>query len=143
MHIHQIKVSYLPLLLVLSYCPFTLSDIAVVVHPDNQINLDEKTVRKIFLSKTKAFPDGEKVEVYDLPAENKTRIEFGVTVLRKSEARLNSYWARMLFSSKARPPVVLENVDEIKAMIASNPHAIAYMDLEDVDDSVKVVLNKP
>ena len=117
------------------------ADIVVVVHPSNNVSLDVKSVRRIFLSKSKAFPNGNKIDVYDLPFGNTVREDFRETVLRKSESRLNAYWARMLFSSKARPPVVLSSADEVKVMIANNPNAIAYMDSADVDQSVKVVLS--
>ena len=49
----------------------------------------------------------------------------------------------MLFSSKAKPPKVLADAEEVKAMIAKNPHAIAYIDSSDVDASIKVVFTAP
>lgn len=122
--------------------PIIQADIAVVVHPSNNVSLDEKSIRKIFLSKSKAFPDGKKVDVYDLPTGNQVRDLFREEIIRKSESRLNAYWARMLFSSKAMPPIVLSSAEEVKEMIASNPNGIAYIDSSDVDQSVKVVLQK-
>lgn len=115
------------------------SDIAVVVNLENNQDLSMKYVRNIYLGKLKAYPNGEKIEAFDLPIDNRSRDEFRIEVLRKSEAVLHSYWARMLFSSKAKPPKVLPSASEIKEAIAENPNAIAYLDVEDVDASVKVL----
>lgn len=120
---------------------FSAAETVVVVHPDNKNSLDAVIIRKIYLSKNKSFPNGDKVAIFDLPEGNKTRDEFRDKVLRKSASRLSSYWARMLFSSKGKPPKVLSGADEVKDMISSNPSAIAYLDARDVDSSVKVVLH--
>lgn len=116
------------------------AEVAVVVHPDNNAELDSVSVRKLFLGKSKSYSNGEKVQSYDLPEGNDARAIFREKVLRKSESRLNSYWARMLFSSKAKPPRVLASADEVKAMVANNIDAIGYIDANEVDASVKVVL---
>ena len=130
-------------LLLLPLAPFSLADIVVVVHPDNPVQLEEKQVRKIFLSKVKSFPDGNKVDVFDLPEGNEAREEFRHHVLRKSASRLHSYWARMLFSSKAQPPQVLTDAEAIRAQVAANRYAIAYLNAEDVDSSIRVLMRRP
>ena len=142
MLIKQTTVAGLFAVLLFLASPALKAEIAVVVHPSNNVSLDEKSVRRIFLSKSKSFPNGDKVDVYDLPEGNPVRDVFRDKVLRKSESRLNAYWARLLFSSKAMPPVVLSDVEKVKSMIANNPHGIAYIDSADVDQSVRVVLKK-
>ena len=142
MLINQTTVAGLFAVLLFLASPALKAEIAVVVHPSNNVSLDEKSVRRIFLSKSKSFPNGDKVDVYDLPEGNPVRDVFRDKVLRKSESRLNAYWARLLFSSKAMPPVVLSDVEKVKSMIANNPHGIAYIDSADVDQSVRVVLKK-
>lgn len=117
------------------------ADIAVVVHPDNKASITQSEVRRMFLGKQKAFSDGETVQTFDLPEGNAARSAFTKKVLRKAEARLNAYWARMLFSSKARPPKVLNNADEVKGVVSNNVYAIAYLDSSDVDSSVRVVFS--
>lgn len=120
-----------------------VAEIAVVVNLENNSSFDANNIRKIFLGKTKSFSNGDFVQTFDLKDGNPARDEFRDVVLRKSESRLNSYWARMLFSSKAKPPRVLMDAEEVKAIVSKNPHAIAYIDSDDVDASVKVVLTAP
>ncbi|NRB41106.1 MAG: phosphate ABC transporter substrate-binding protein [Pseudomonadales bacterium] len=127
-------------LLSLSMQQVAFADIAIVVHPSNTEAADANKIRRIFLGKTKAFSNGEKVQTFDLPKGDKAREVFREEVLRKSESRLNSYWARMLFSSKAQPPKELSGPDEIKEIVASNVNAISYLDSVDVDASVRVIM---
>lgn len=133
------KIVVLSAFLTVGFVQPVMADVAVVVNPSNNAVIDEVSVRKIFLGKLKKFSNGNKTETYDLPESDSSRDTFREAVLKKSEARLNSHWARMLFSSKAKPPRVLGSADEIKAAVAENPNAIAYMDTADVDAAVKVV----
>ncbi|CAA0106179.1 Uncharacterised protein [BD1-7 clade bacterium] len=116
------------------------ASVAVIVNPENKSSLQEQQVRKIFLGKSKVFPNGVKSVVADLPAGNEVRAEFLEKVIRKSEPNLNSYWSRMLFSSKGKPPRVLDNAEAVKQWVAANPGAIAYIDSKDVDNTVRVML---
>lgn len=133
------QASLCSLLIMLSFSQVANAEISVVVNSENSDDLDKEKIRRIFLGKSKSFANGNKVETFDLPEGNRTREEFRELVLRKSDARLSSHWARMLFSSKAQPPKVLADADAIKEVVSSNPNAIAYMDSADVDASVKVI----
>lgn len=116
------------------------AEVAVIVNPKNSNILDERDIRKIYLGKSKTYPDGSKAEPLEFSAGSTTRDEFLVKVLKKDEATLNSHWARMLFSSKAQPPKPVTSVAEMKSQVAANPAAIGYIDAAQVDGSVKVLL---
>lgn len=132
---------YLAVIFSCLYATAAHSAVAVVVNLKNTSELGVKDIRRIFLGKIRTYPNGLKVETFDLPTGDTNRDEFRTGVLRKSESRLNAYWARMLFSSKAKPPVVLQSSAEIKAIIQANPKAIAYIDKKFVDASVRVILD--
>lgn len=133
------KILFIAALLSLGIALPASAEIAVIVHPDNANTLTKSQVRKIFLGKLKTFPDGTAIQPLDLPAETTTRETFLDKVLRKSEANLNAHWARMLFSSKGKPPKGLSNAAAVKAEVASNAATIAYIDAADIDGSVKVL----
>ncbi len=117
--------------------------VAVIIHPDNPNTLDSTQVRKIFLGKSRAFPDGMEVLPVDQDTGQEDRAVFIKLVLKKDEGNLNSYWARMLFSSKGKPPKVINDSKAMKQLIASNKNAIGYIDAKLVDESVKVVVIVP
>jgi ABC-type phosphate transport system substrate-binding protein len=129
---------YLTSILLLLALP-TFADVAVIINPDNPAQLNEKQVRSIFLSKTKFYPNGEEVRVYSLTSEQPATEVFNQKVLRKSQNSLNSYWARMLFSSKGYPPYELGGNETMRQQVANNKAAIGYIDSKFVDGSVKVL----
>lgn len=112
--------------------------LVIIVHPDNNSDINEASVKKIFLGKTKSFLNGQKAVPIDLES-GPVRSEFIENILRKDEGSLASYWSRMLFSGKAAPPKSFKTMDEIKAQVAQNPNLIGFIDSEMVDASVKVV----
>ena len=113
--------------------------VAVIVHPENPVVLDAAQVKNIFLGKMLVFPDGTPAVPLDQQSGSEIRAVFVRDVLRRDEGSLNAYWARMLFSSKGRPPEVIDSVSELKKRVASNRNEIAYIDVSEVDSSVKVV----
>ena len=116
------------------------ADVAVVVHPSNTSKLDETQVRNIYLGKVKLFGNGTAVYPIDIKPGDAARQEFVSKLLRKSEANLNAYWARMLFSSKGKPPAEVADSAAVLAAVASNKSAIGYVDASKVDNSVKVLM---
>ena len=135
----SIRTLFICLLVSFSGSPALMASTVVVVNAANTADISEKNVRKIFLGKIKTFPNGVRVKTFNLPDGNKHRELFRKEVLRKSASSLNSYWARMLFSSKAAPPKTIKTSFELKSVVANNKQALAYIDEEDVDDSVRVL----
>ena len=129
--------------LLLAFSAVASADIAVIVHPDNKAELDAKTIRYIFLAKYKKFPNGEVAIPLDMPGTTDAYDEFLTGVLKKDSARLNAYWARMMFAGKGKPPKPIEDAAEMKKTVSSNPNTIGYIDTKDVDSSVKVVMTFP
>lgn len=119
-----------------------MAEIAVIVHPSNKTALKEEDIRRLFLLKDKYFPNGNSVKIYNLAGDTATKIDFYKNVLNKDEGRLNSMWVRALFSSKATPPADVDSASLMKAAVAANPDAIGFINANDVDDSVRVVLKK-
>lgn len=116
------------------------SEIAVVVHPQNESELTLNYLRKIFLAKTKLFPSGENAVMVGQKTGSDIRKEFLKKLLNKSEKQMNAYWSRLIFTGKALPPKAIGSDAEVKRLVSENPALIGYIDAESVDDSVRVVV---
>lgn len=127
------------LLVMALWAPMTHAGIAVIVHPDNPSELTERQIKSLFLGKTITFPDGSKARILDLDDKEAIRKEFLKKALRKSVSNFNSRWARLLFSSKAEPPITMANQAEMISSIAKRRDAIGFVDSSKVDSSVKVL----
>ena len=117
--------------------------LAIIVNPENNSQLDLLELRRIFLGKSRAFPDGTEAVPLNQAPGSSIRIEFASKVLKKNEGNLNAYWARMLFSSRAAPPKEIDSAKEIKQMVSKDLHLISYINTDDVDDSVRVLMIIP
>ncbi|UJF18143.1 hypothetical protein L0B53_14100 [Vibrio sp. SS-MA-C1-2] len=73
-------------------------------------DISKSRVRMLYRGKTKSI-SGKRVELSDWPSDTEQREEFYKNLLGKTPAQMNSYWASMSFSGKARPPKELSHSD--------------------------------
>jgi len=111
----------------------------VVVHPSNNSVFTADIISRIFLGKEKNFSNGEKITAVTSPEKGDTKQAFNEKVLNKSTSQLNSYWSKLIFTGKGRPPKALSSDDDVKQQVANDASVIGIMDAKAVDASVKVV----
>lgn len=129
------------LLCVLLQTHISWADIAVIVHPSNHSEFNQAVIRQMFLGKKQTYSNGAKITVFELatPSSENQRLFFE-KLLEKDKNTLQAYWARMLFSSKAMPPIKLNSNTTMKYTVANTLLALGYIDTQYLDDTVKVVL---
>lgn len=129
------------LLLLFTILPaLTLADAAVVVHPSNQLEINDRYLRSLFMGKRPSFPDGSSASVFLPESDHHSRQLLLKLVLNKSERQLTTFWTQLKFTGRGKLPVVSSIGDEnIKAVIQANQNAIGVIDASLVDDSVTVV----
>lgn len=114
------------------------AEVVVIVHPSNSVSLDQTVIKKIFMGKTKTFPDGKKAVPVDIEAGDMKKL-FLKQYLQKDQSAIDSYWSRMLFTGAGTPPKAYQTQGDIKRLVANNPNTIGYIDSSQVDSTVKVV----
>ncbi len=118
-----------------------IADVAIITHPDSVIgSIDKNTVKSIYLGKLKSWPDGSSLTVIDQKAGNSIRKLFINEVVGKKVRKFDSYWSRKAFSGKGIPPKNLGNDKDVKIEISNKKGSIGYIDLSEVDNSIKVLL---
>jgi len=65
--------------------------------------------------------------------------DFYVSLVNQDERKIKAYWARLLFSGRAKPPETLDSIAAILAKVEKINQAIAYIPATAVTDNVKVV----
>lgn len=116
------------------------AETAVIVHPDNpSTSLDPSEISRIYLGKSKKFPNGSSVIPIDQSDSAAIRDSFLSSVMEKSASQVKSYWSKRIFTGKGTPPKQVASSAEMKELVASNPATIGYIDASEVDASVKVV----
>ena len=121
---------------------YSFAELVVIVHPGNSLEATTKDkLKRIYLGKSKEFPNGLIIAALDQAKESEEKAEFYKKVVGKSLSQVSAYWSRLIFTGKGVPPRVLRNDEEIKSWVASHPESIAYINAGSVDKSIKIIFN--
>jgi len=116
----------------------SMAEVSVIVNTANSNNIDKSLIKKIFLGKSKTFPDGNKIIIYTLKDANADAVDFRQKALKKSNSQYKSYWAKLAFTGKGTPPKEASDSEMINA-IKNNPNAIGFINSGKVTADVKVI----
>jgi len=130
-----------PLLLIVSliFSFQAVAGIAVIINPTNDTTLTAKEIKRIFLIKTKTYPNGLNATPVSQTEDADITSKFNEMVLKKSDHQLKAYWSKLIFTGKGNPPQEAADDAATKSLVASNPSMIGYIDDSAVDNSVKVI----
>lgn len=104
------------------------ADIWVISHKVNQeLTLTKQQVRQVYLGKSIVISNLIISQPLMLNKQSNVRRTFNATMLGLTEARLQSYWARMRFSGRSSAPMEVENIQQMFDFIISNKEAIGYV----------------
>jgi len=114
--------------------------VAVIVHPERRTELSPEEVAQIYLRRKRFWDDGAAIVPLNLPSQAPLRVHFSQLVLNQTEPRLADYWNRLYFDG-ILPPATLASTEAVRRYVASDPNAIGYVPVSEVDGSVRVVLH--
>jgi hypothetical protein len=116
------------------------AELVVIAHPKSGIDkLSREEVTNIYLGRYRRLSSGLTAEPLDLQGEVESKVRFYRSLVGKSLAEINAYWARLVFSGKTRPPQVVATVEEALQYVASHPGAMAYVERSKADKRVSIV----
>lgn len=100
-------------------------------------SLSKSTLRSIFLMRMTEWETGEPIMVYVLDASHSVHVDFCRNVLGLFPYQLQQVWDRLVFSGTGQSPQYVNSLESMKRAIRQNPGAIGYIDMENVDDTVR------
>lgn len=116
------------------------AELVVIVNANNPISeLTREQVVDLYMGRRTQFPDGRPALPIDLSPDSPLRAAYYQTLVGKTVAQVNAYWARLLFTGRATPPRVLSTPETVLDVVHANPDAIAYLDSQMLDDHVHIV----
>ncbi len=139
----KIKYIFIGIFFILCALPFrsVAAQLAVVVHPENEIEvLTKRQISDIYMGRRRTFPTGEPVLIIEQGRNSEIREHFFLQLNGMSLKRLNAYWARLQFSGSIQPPLEIPNSQTVRELVGQNIDAIGYIEIDQVDDSVRVIL---
>ena len=116
------------------------AELVVVAHPKSGIDkLSREEVTNIYFGRYRRLSSGLTAEPLDMQGDAETRGLFYRSLVGKSLAEINAYWARLVFSGKTHPPQVVASVEEALQYVATHPGALAYVERSKADRRVSIV----
>lgn len=113
--------------------------LVVIVHPQRVETLSVQDVANIYLRKRRFWSDGTPIVPLNQDSGGAMRERFSRRVLGAASADFSSYWNEQYFHG-VFPPVALSSTAAVKRYVAADANAIGYIEADDVDGSVRVVL---
>ena len=113
--------------------------VAVIVHPERRAELSSEEVAQIYLRRKRFWSDGSAIVPLNLPSQVPLREHFSHLVLNQTAPRLADYWNRLYFEG-ILPPATLASTEAVRRYVASDPNAIGYVPVSEVDGSVRIIL---
>jgi ABC-type phosphate transport system substrate-binding protein len=120
-------------------------EVDVVVNKSNSIGpLSREEVRRMFMGDKSSWPGGKRITVLMLAVDQPERAVILREVLKMNESDYTKYFLQAAFTGRVlAAPKDLPSPAQMKARLAANPNAIGYLNKQDVDDSVRVLLRLP
>lgn len=120
------------------------AELAVIAHPDTAVaGISPGELSRIYLGKTGTLPNGERVTAIDQAEGRPTREKFYRSVVGMNPRELKSYWSKLMFTGKGKPPQSVADDRAMRDWVAGHPGSLGYIDGGAVDSSVKVLLIIP
>lgn len=131
-------------LVIILLSPIVYADSLLTVIVSKNSNIEEmskKDVSRIFLSKTKELPNGQKAITLE-PNEIEYQEIFYEEVCEKTQQQLKKYWATVLFTGKGQPPRKMERIEDIIDFVKNNENAIAYIPISSLTSDDRKIISE-
>ncbi len=136
----SLRLLVLLLLLTAAALPAAAADWVLVANPKAGIGrLSREEVTNIYLGRYRRFASGIAADPIDQPANSLLRTRFYRQLVDKSQAEINAYWARLVFSGKTLPPRIASDSEVALQWVSRQAGALAYVERNQVDSRVIIV----
>lgn len=99
--------------------------------------LDRRQLTDLYLGRSQQLPDTSLAKLYVL--RGAAHAEFASRVLAQDLVQWHSLWSRLSFGGRRRPPTEVADAKALRGHLLANPLALGYMDLSEVDETLRVV----
>ena len=127
------------LIILLLFSSTLRADIAVIGNINNELkSMTQKEVKEVFMGRSRSLPNGS----FALPLDHhELRPDFYYSLTNRPIEQINAYWARIIFSGQASPPIKLPDSRTIIKVVTENKGAIGYINTTDIkENKIRVLL---
>ncbi len=121
-------------ILSLSLAANALAGDIVVIMARGAESLTKEQVANLYLGRSTDY------KPLDLPEGTGLHDTFYKRATDRDYSQVKALWSRLVFTGHAQAPKVLADAGAMKKAVAADPKSVGYIDSDDLDASVKVVL---
>jgi ABC-type phosphate transport system substrate-binding protein len=129
-------------MLLLGYASSVRSELVVVGHKSLNVNsMTKKKVVDIYMGRRSLLLNDEKIIPLDQTESSVLKKDFYEKLVNRSVHEIDAYWARLIFSGRAKPPQVADGDKHVIDKIVKNPLMIGYIDSSHLTKELKVLIH--
>lgn len=106
-------------------------------------SLSKPQVADFYLGRSRVFPSGDFVLVFDQPRDSAARARFFRAFTGMELQQVNAYWSRLMFAGQIQPPIQLPNDQAVIDVVKRNPSAIGYVVTAPTESNVRILVQLP
>jgi hypothetical protein len=111
-----------------------------IIAPSSEIrDISRGMLERIFLGRSVQSDAGQRYVPFSHPPKTRTRVLFDSAVLGMNPDEVARYWVDQRIRGNAHPPRAVPSPALLKQVVRQFPGAIAYVAVEDLDDSVRAL----
>ncbi len=115
--------------------------LVIVAHSSvTEQQLSQRQLLELFTMRNRFWSPELPVTVFVLDKEDPNHQAFCQQKLNLFCYRLERVWSRLVFSGYGRAPVRVKSMEEMRNRVAETPGAIGYLNVEQVNEQVKVLV---
>lgn len=130
---------FFPLALLVSTVYSAHAELVIIIHPQNDAQINAKNVKRIFLGKEKKFSNGLETIPINQTTGSPAREAFDNNQLGRSSTQISAYWSKLVFTGKGVPPKEVLDDAAVISLVVNNKNAIGYIDSSKVNSDIKVI----
>nr|WP_320017154.1 substrate-binding domain-containing protein [uncultured Desulfobacter sp.] len=134
-----ITMALLMMIPMLAASPARAGGVKVITSSSTPVDsIDQADVKKIFLGKTKSWPDGNPVEFVVLKSGDVHK-NFLKSYVKKSASQFKTYWKKQVFTGKGKNPTSFGSENELLAYVTGKTGVIGYVSAETDTPGAKIL----
>lgn len=90
-------------------------------------DISEQFLREVFSGKMRHWPDGKLIKVIVLKADSPLHQAFIQQRLRMFPYQVQRLWNKRIYSGRADPPIVVNDINAMRTTVVNTPGAIGYL----------------
>lgn len=112
----------------------------VILNNDIVPTISEQFLREVFSGKVRHWPDGQPITVVVFAPEMNIHDAFIQQRLRMFPYQIQRLWNKRIYSGRAEPPLVVNDINTMRATVINTPGAIGYLPMQDIepDESLRL-----